>query len=83
MAAALRARLHLDTDVDVRIWAIHALARCDTANAMADLFAATADLDGSVRAAALSALRECLDTEDATLRDLLLAALSDSAPEVR
>ena len=83
VAAALRARLHLDTDVDVRIWAIHALARCDTANAMADLFAATADLDGSVRAAALSALRECLDTEDATLRDLLLAALSDSAPEVR
>uniref|UniRef100_UPI0018EB8F2B HEAT repeat domain-containing protein n=1 Tax=Ralstonia sp. ASV6 TaxID=2795124 RepID=UPI0018EB8F2B len=83
VVAALRARLHLDTDVDVRIWTIRALARCDTANAMADLFAATADLDGSVRAAALDALCECLDREDTTLRDLLLAALSDPVPEVR
>ncbi|MGM3276758.1 HEAT repeat domain-containing protein [Ralstonia sp. 24A2] len=83
VVAALRARLHLDTDVDVRIWAIHALARCDTANAMPDLFAAAADLEGSVRAAALGALCECLDTEDTTLRDLLLAALSDPVPEVR
>ncbi|MBY4909452.1 HEAT repeat domain-containing protein [Ralstonia insidiosa] len=83
VVAALRARLHLDTDVDVRIWAIHALARCDTTNAMPDLVTATADLDGSVRAAALDALCECLDTEDTTLRDLLLAALSDPVAEVR
>lgn len=83
VVAALRARLHLDADADVRIWAIHALARCDDGNAMPDLFAATADLDGDVRAAALGALRECLDTEDTTLRDLLLEALSDPVPEVR
>ena len=31
----------------------------------------------------MGALRECLDTEDTTLRDLLLEALSDPVPEVR
>lgn len=82
-AAALRTRLHLDTDCEVRVWAISGLARCDAANATPDLFAAATDPDGSVRAAALGALQGCLDTEDATLGDLLLAALSDPAPEVR
>lgn len=82
-AAALRARLRLDTDAEVRVWATTGLARCDAADAIPDLLAAAADPDGSVRAAALGALRECLDTEDVTLRDLLLTAMSDPAPEVR
>jgi len=83
VVAALRARLRLDTDTDVRVWAIYALARCGMADAIPDLFAASVDPDGSVRAAALDALCEFLDTEDTALRDLLLAALSDPAPEVR
>ncbi len=81
--AALRARLRLDTDVDVRVWAAHALARCDTADVIPDLFAASVDPEGSVRAAALDALCESVDTEDTALDDLLLGAVSDPAPEVR
>jgi HEAT repeat protein len=83
VAAALRARLQQDTDAEVRAQAVSGLAICDAVNAVPDLFAAVTDPEGSVRAAALEALCACLGTEDATLRDLLLAALSDPAPEVR
>ena len=81
--AAVRARLRLDTDVDVRVWAAYALGRCGTADVIPDLFAAAVDPDSGVRAAALDALCESADPEDTTLHDLLLAAVSDPAPEVR